>query len=219
MKVSPAHALAAASPPCKTPHVHDGDSAFAALEDAELVARIRDGQDRARAEATFCARYQRRVYLYGIRHLRDAAAADDLVQEVLSTVIQRLRGGAVEIPEQVGSFVLGTCRMQVINRRRGERRRARLLAQYGDPRVNQQLDSEIPAVDSATLERVRNCLARLLDRDRAVLLLTFYAEMTAAAAGGELGVDAGHARVLRHRALARLQACVKGAEVSRQEGA
>lgn len=171
---------------------------------------ISEDHDRVGAEAELCARYQRRVYLYGVRHLRDANAAEDFMQDVLATVIERVRAGALNDPTKLGSFVLGTCRMQALGRKRSLSRRARILALYGDPRTPE--GSAAPAVEMADLPRVRDCLARLADRDRTVLLLTFYAELDAAALGNELGVDAAHARVLRLRALARLQGCVKGAK-------
>jgi RNA polymerase sigma-70 factor (ECF subfamily) len=37
---------------------------------------------------------------------------------------------------------------------------------------------------------------------------TFYAESTAATVASELGVSEGNVRVIRHRALAKLRACV-----------
>jgi RNA polymerase sigma-70 factor, ECF subfamily len=173
-----------------------------------LVAQIVEDRDRARAEASFCARYKRLVYLYGIRHLRDAAAADDLVQDVLSTVLLRIRAGAIEEPAKIGAFVLGTCRMLVANKKRGEARRTRLLALYVDPRSEQE---GAAAGDLHDLDRLRECLTMMADRDRTVLLLSFYAELDAAAVGREMGVEPSHVRVIRHRALGRLETCVKEA--------
>src|SRR6476659_106253 len=96
------------------------------LADAELIAAILRGREREAAEAELCRRYQRRIYLYGLRHLRDAAAAADLVQDVLATLLEKARAGAVREPEKLGSFVLGTCRLVVANRTRGEARRTRI---------------------------------------------------------------------------------------------
>ena len=48
---------------------------------------------------------------------------------------------------------------------------ARILALDGDPHTPE--GSASPAVELADLPRVRDCLARLADRDRSVLLLTF----------------------------------------------
>jgi RNA polymerase sigma-70 factor (ECF subfamily) len=191
-------------------HVLTDPAPRSASSDATLVEVIIDGRDRAAAEADLCARYGRRVYLYGLRHLRDAVAAEDFMQDVLTTVIERVRGGAVHQPDKLGSFVLGMCRLQAIGRKRGEARRARILALYGDQREGEQDLPEGLRVDSLDLSRVRDCLSRLADRDRTVLLLTFYAELDAAALGREIGVEPSHVRVLRHRAMGRLQSCVKG---------
>jgi RNA polymerase sigma-70 factor, ECF subfamily len=178
-------------------------------DDARLVEDIRLGRERAAAEAELCRRYQRRIYLYGLKHLRDTAAAADLVQDVLTTVIEKARAGAVREPERFGSFVLGTCRLQATNRARGEARRRKILAQYGDPREARHgytHESEYGA-----RERMVGCLGALGDRERTVLLLSFYAELDAVAIGGELGLTPGNVRVIRHRALERLQGCVGAA--------
>jgi len=76
--------------------------------DAELAGRVREG-DRA-AEAELFRRLAPRVRLYGLRHLRDPAAADDLVQDVLLMTFDSLRAGKVREDERLASFVLGTCR-------------------------------------------------------------------------------------------------------------
>ena len=47
--------------------------------DSELARRIGTGSDRA-AEAEFYRRMAPRVRLYGLRHLRNASAAEDLMQ-------------------------------------------------------------------------------------------------------------------------------------------
>jgi RNA polymerase sigma-70 factor (ECF subfamily) len=146
------------------------------------------------------------VHLFGLRHLRDAAAAEDLAQDVLATVIARVRDGAVRDAEKLGGFVLGTARMLVTNRTRLEARRSKILAKYADPPGAE----DEPGV-RADLDRVGACLGGLAERDRTVLLLSFYAELDAAAIGGELGLEPGNVRVIRHRALARLQACVHAA--------
>jgi len=188
-----------------------GEHSTTQLGDASLVAMIAEDRDRAIAEAELCVRYRRRAYLYGLKHLGDAAAAEDLVQDVLVTVLERARAGAVEEPERLGSFVLGTCRMHAITRKRNLARRTRILTIYEDPRT-EGATSEMAAGALADLPRVRDCLTTLTDRDRTVLLLSFYAELDAKELGRELGIEASHVRVIRHRALGRLQTCVNGSE-------
>jgi RNA polymerase sigma-70 factor (ECF subfamily) len=63
------------------------------------------------------------VRLYGLRHLRDEQAAADLTQQVLLIALEGLRKGRLREPEKLVSFVLGTCRMVVLDLRRTARRR------------------------------------------------------------------------------------------------
>jgi RNA polymerase sigma-70 factor, ECF subfamily len=74
---------------------------------------------------------------------------------------------------------------------------------------------EAPVGDATLdLDRLETCLARLAERERMVVLLTFYAERTAGEAGKELGVKEGKVRVIRHRAVERLRTCMTSREVA-----
>jgi len=57
----------------------------------------------AAAEDEICRRFAPRIRLYGLRHLRDAQAAADLVQDVLVRVIEALRGGRLREPDRFAS--------------------------------------------------------------------------------------------------------------------
>jgi RNA polymerase sigma-70 factor (ECF subfamily) len=63
---------------------------------------------------------------------------------------------------------------------------------------------------SLDVPRVVSCLRGLAERDRLVVLLTFYAEREAPRIAQDLGVSPGAVRAIRHRALARLRDCVLG---------
>src|SRR5437867_12887142 len=99
------------------------------LNDAELVGQI--GSGAPQAEAEFFRRMAPRIRLYGLRHLRSEHAADDLTQQVLITTLEALRAGRLREPEKLASFVLGTCRMTVLDLRRSAQRKERLLEQFG----------------------------------------------------------------------------------------
>ena len=179
------------------------------VDEAELARRITGGRpdDAGPAEAELVRRFAPRIRLFGLRRLRDGAAAQDLVQEVLVTTIEALRAGRIQQPERLASFVLGTCRMTIVNQRRGERRQARLLTQFAD-----DLAPAPDPVAGAALDRDRlaHCLERLSTRDRTVVALTFYLDRSADEIARELGTSPGNIRVLRHRALARLHECLEG---------
>ena len=161
------------------------------------------------AEAELYRRFAPRVRLYGLRHLRDVHAAADLAQQVLLMTIESLRSGRVREPERIASFVLGTCRQVVLDRRRGEARRqenfdrwAAGLSLEESPRPAEEIDSD----------RLRACLERLAARERSVVVMTFVAERKSDEVAAELGLAAGNVRVIRHRALGRLRACLESEE-------
>jgi RNA polymerase sigma-70 factor (ECF subfamily) len=176
-------------------------------DDAELARRIGaagPARDPA-AEAELCRRFGPRIRLYGLKHLRSTAAAADLMQDVLVMVLTKLREGGVREPERVASFVLGTARQTVIDWQRGRRRRARILEAYPLDLVP---SDEEPA-EPLTTARLGDCLATLPERERAVLVMTFYDDRPADAVARELGISAGNVRVIRHRGLERLRGCLE----------
>lgn len=181
-----------------------------ALEDADLARRITaaSAAGASDAEAELYTRLAPRVRLYGLRHLRDEQAAADLTQQVLLMTIERLRDGKIREPERLPSFVLGMCRMVVLDLKRGSRRRTRVLEQYADD-VPRAMAVGEPRLDT---ERLTACLERLGERERTILVLTFRSDSTASEVAQELGLTAANVRVIRHRALARLRLCVNGEE-------
>jgi RNA polymerase sigma-70 factor, ECF subfamily len=179
-----------------------------AVSDETLARRIAaGGQESTDAEQTeLYRRFAPRVRLYGRRHLRSDAAADDLAQEVLLLTIERLQAGEVRRPEEIGSFILGTSRMMAQSERRTAWRREALAVRFIDTTVETPPSSMI-ALD---IRRVAACLRALAERDRLVVLLTFYAEREAPRIAEDLGVSPGAVRAIRHRAMARLRDCVLG---------
>lgn len=171
--------------------------------DAELVRQIAQGRD-PQAEAELCRRMGPRIRIYGLRHLRDRHAAEDLMQQVLITVLQALRAGRLRESEKLASFVLGTARMTVLDLRRGLQRRERLLEQFGADLIPPP-PSWMPQLDQAQLTR---CVQGLKERERTVVLMTFYDEQTGADVADFLGVTESNVRVIRHRALHQLRNCM-----------
>jgi len=144
-----------------------------------------------------------RIRLYGLRHLRDEQAAADLAQQVLMMTIESVRAGKVRDLEKIESFVLGTCRMLVLEIRRGGVRRERLLDLYLPPA------SAFPE-PAPDLDKLAECLGRLAERERSVVVMTFYEEHSSETVAGALGLSSENVRVIRHRALGRLRRCMTG---------
>ncbi|HET7610007.1 MAG TPA: sigma-70 family RNA polymerase sigma factor [Gammaproteobacteria bacterium] len=190
-----------------------GFGAYEADDDAALARRIiaaAPSRRDAAAEAELCRRLGPRIRLYGRKHLRSEAAAADLMQDVLILLLDKLREGAVRDPSQVVSFVLGTARQTVVDWRRSGARRTRLLEKF--PLDLQPSESSDGGPEPIDAERLRGCLGALPERERAVLVMTFYDDRPADAVASELGLSAGNVRVIRHRGLERLRGCMAATE-------
>lgn len=170
---------------------------------ARRIAESAPGEARD-AEAELYRLLAPRARRYGLRHLRDVHAAADLMQQVMALTIEHLRNGQLREPERVLSFVLGACRLTVMDQRRGERRREDLLQRYADAVPTADLYIA-PRLDH---QRVADCLERLQERERSVLVMTFYDEQSSESVGKQLGLSAGNVRVIRHRGIDKLRRCV-----------
>jgi RNA polymerase sigma-70 factor (ECF subfamily) len=182
------------------------ESSLAALDDGALARRIAAAGNvlDPAAETELYRRLAPRVRLYGLRHLREPHAAADLVQQVLLMTLERLRAGEVREPERIASFVLGACRMTVIEWRRGGRRREGLLETWGG--AEEAYEAPEPIMLDA--DRLAACLQGLSERERSVIVLTFFSDSPAEQVGADLDLAPGNVRVIRHRALGRLRACM-----------
>jgi RNA polymerase sigma-70 factor (ECF subfamily) len=169
---------------------------------ARAVAARGPGSAEA-AESELYRRFAPRVRLYGLRHLRDEDAALDLVQQVLLLTIEKLRDHAVRDLDMIASFILGASRMLAVNLKRRDRRRGALLEAFSHehPAV-----SPVPAFMDA--QELEGCLATLAERERTVVLLTFYGDRSSREIAQALGVSEGNVRVIRSRAIDRLRACM-----------
>jgi RNA polymerase sigma-70 factor (ECF subfamily) len=178
----------------------DGDVARA------IAARASESCEAAESE--LYRRFAPRVRLYGLRHLRDEEAARDLVQQVMLVTIEKLRTGAIRDSDRIASFVLGVSRSMAKDLTRLEWRREKLRDAFLVPAVE-----AAPAADAALdIDRLERCLGQLADRERSVVLLTFYAEKTGSEVSKELQLTIGNVRVIRHRAIERLRKCIASRE-------
>jgi len=159
----------------------------------------------AAAEGELYRRFARRVRLFGLRYLRDGMAADDLAQQVMLIAIERLRAGEIRNPDEIGSFILSTSRMVATGLRRTERRRQdiHMRVEVTEPTAMPRDERFFDA------DRIRPCLASMRERERTILLLTFYAERTAVDIAGTMGMTAGAVRVARHRAVDAMRDCLE----------
>ena len=175
-----------------------------AATDADVIRAL--SEIPKEAEAELCRRMAPRVRLYGLRHLRDEQAAADLTQQVLIVMLEDLREGRVREPDRLASFVLGTCRMIVLDMRRGASRRAKLLEQYAREAAI-AAPRPLQAPDTA---RLGYCLAQLPERERSIVVMAFYDERSSEEVAGSFGLSIPNVRQIRHRAITKLRSCMTG---------
>src|SRR5215471_14398447 len=132
----------------------------------------------------------------------DASEAEDLVQEAFIQVARRWhRVAAMDHPVAYARRVLINLALDGAKRR--SRRRAELEPQGGPPeltddgaaRAFQQIDD---------LAEFRWALARLAPRERAVLVLRYWADLPVAEVAATLGCSAGTVKSTASRGVARL---------------
>jgi RNA polymerase sigma factor (sigma-70 family) len=154
-------------------------------------------------EAAICARFANRIRAYGVLHLRDRSAADDLVQHVLVAVVVALREARIEDPERLEHYVFGTARNTVMAMRRGTHRQEKIA----DAVAKTLPQDYVPSWRPLDRKRLEHCLLLLESRDRAVVLATYLEEKEPDEIATAMQLTLGNVRVIRHRALTKLQTC------------
>ncbi|HEY3494846.1 MAG TPA: sigma-70 family RNA polymerase sigma factor [Polyangiaceae bacterium] len=149
-----------------------------------------------------------RLRAIALRQLRDRSTTEDVVQEVLVSVVVALRERRIESPDRLPAYVLSACRRRIADVHRARARHAALSDELGslDPAVvapprhagERRLD----------LEQLVAAMSPLSGRERQVLSETYSGERSADEIAESIGTTAAHVRVLRHRALAKMRAAL-----------
>jgi RNA polymerase sigma-70 factor (ECF subfamily) len=129
------------------------------------------------------------------------------MQQVLLLTIEKLRNRAIRDMDMIASFILGASRMLAVNLKRRDRRRQALLTAFS---AEQPAFSAAPSMMDE--EELEGCLSALAERERTVVLLTFYGDRSSREIAQALGISEGNVRVIRSRAIDRLRACMGAAE-------
>jgi len=181
------------------------------LSDAELVRLVAGADARKElAEASLFERYAPRVRVYGKKHLKSAALAEDLTQQVMLKVLEAIRAGRVEEPERLASFVFGTCRLVGWDLVRADQRQRKIEREA----EGIQVQSLQPGTSEGDVLRLLHCMQGLAEREAQVVRMTYMEDREAEEIASRLGVSSGNVRVIRCRALAKLKTCLDGEHTS-----
>ncbi len=184
------------------------EPAGSAHAERSLISRIAAG-DR-RAEAEFVRQFERGVRVLVRRHCRPAdPVVDDLVQDVLSGVLERLRAGAIHDPAALPAYVQST----VVYATSAEYRRRRPMQSQSE--IEQLADPENPGsrLDAAQLARMlRDLLAEMpVPRDREILRRFYLEDEDKDSVCRALAIDPGHFHRVMFRARERFRTLLEGA--------
>jgi RNA polymerase sigma-70 factor (ECF subfamily) len=150
--------------------------------------------------------YRDRLRVFATRRLRDAAAAEDVVQEALKTILEALRADRVREPAAIAAFAFETVRNLCMHHGRSHGREAKAFERLALSAPEQPPDVLTGIISEERRRAVRVALDQLSDEDRRLLLMTYVESRDSESIGRELGLAPGAVRVRRHRALKRLGA-------------
>ena len=184
-----------------------------AASDRHLMARLAAG-DRE-ALAPLMERHYRRLYRIALGYLRQPDDALDVVQEAFVKAWEsaaRWDGSA-----DVGPWLTRIAVNQTIDRWRRNRRRALTFAPLEDDDHDRSLADGGQAPDRRVIgreahERVARLLQVLPERQRAVVVLRHYQEMSLQEIARALGMSLGTVKSSLHRALRRMREEQQGAQ-------
>ena len=174
------------------------------VSDAELLALVGD-RDRAAFEQLY-ERYVRSIYGLALRRLRDRSDAEDAVQEVFTAV---WRSAASYRPERgpAGGWLYTVARNAIVDRLR---RNGPATESELPELVSGERGPEESAEESYTSWRVHRALEELQPREREVIELAYWSELSQSEVAEYLGLPLGTVKTRTRSALARLATVLEG---------
>ena len=184
---------------------------------ARLVARIQGGDPAAEGELV--ARFSRGLLLMLRRLAQNPALADDLHQETLALVLQKIRHGEVREPEKLAGFIRSTARnLFIADRRKEARYRALDDGEEEGPGLAAVLPDRGPApIDTVLAGEEARQVQRLLgelrfDRDRQLLFRFYLSDDSKEAICADLEIEPERFNLTLFRARERLRELWERAE-------
>jgi RNA polymerase sigma-70 factor (ECF subfamily) len=194
----------------------EADSAAAsAVKALQAEARHAEARDRF---AELVARHQRRASRIAFHYLRDAAEADEAVQDAFIKAYSHLASFREELPFEVWftRILINGC----LDRIKARKRRERWIAPMPDGGVGERDFAERtpahgPSPEDLLLakerrERLAAALATLPDRQRSVFMLSHYEGCTSREVSAITGLNESTVRVHLFRAIRKLRGLLAG---------
>lgn len=186
------------------------------LDDERLLARYHEGD--LKAFSVLLARYQTPLYNFVLRSVRDASAAEDLVQDVFAKVVQRVEGfqGHSRFSTWLFTIARNLCvdhARKMRHRRHPSLSEGRDVDGQGSLSLQERVPASGPGVDrlaaGGTLrERIAGAVEGLPDDQREVFLLRQVQQLAFSEIASVVGAPENTVKSRMRYALERLQAAL-----------
>ena len=165
--------------------------------DTELVADMQNG--RSEAETVLYERYSGKVFYLALRESNSWQDAEDVRAETFLRVIQAIRGHQVRSAQALPAFILGVARnvLRELHFRR---------SQAGESVSPDTTDIVTPSherlfLDQEVQRATERVISKLKPRERAVLRMCFYDELSTDEIARRSGIAPDRVRLVKSRAL------------------
>ena len=178
--------------------------------------------DAAHAEAELSDRYSARLLMFATRRTGDAAAAEEIAQDTLRTVVDALRGGRVENLSALPGFVFTTARNLCMHWTRSAGRENSALSRYqaeSDTSREDPVDPLSALIAENRRIQVRRALKAMPADDRRLLSMLYFESLGSDVVAEKLGITTPAIRVRKHRALQRLARLLGDPDGNKTDGA
>jgi RNA polymerase sigma-70 factor (ECF subfamily) len=170
--------------------------------DATLIAAARAG-DRGAVDELL-ARYEERIYRFGLRMCGDEESAREVLQETMLAAFRNLPGFRGEA--SLSTWLYQIARSFCIKQRRGAHPTSRLEADLPDPAASPDLQVEARRIGEALATAIRELAAE----QREVLVLRDVEGLSAQEAADVIGIEVGALKSRLHRARMALREKLAG---------
>ena len=175
-----------------------------ALDDAELIARAREGD--AGSFGELVRRYQEAAFRAAFLVLHDAAEAEDAAQEAFVRAyraLHRFRAGSAFRP-----WLLRIVMNQALTMAKGRTRRAAAAERLGRQQAfSYSIDETV--IDRERARQMAAALQALREQERAIIYLRYFLSLSERELAEYLGCPPGTVKSRLHRALEKLRRIVE----------
>ena len=177
------------------------------LDDRQLVEKAKAGD--VDAYTVLVERYQAVAHRVAFLIAGGSADAEDAVQEAMVKAFYAL--GSFRAEAEFRPWILKIVANEAKNRRRRARRQGDLALRVGEDRASGDAapSPEVAALEQEKRTGLLNAVNQLREKDRTVVILRYFMEMSEAETAKILGVAVGTVKSRLSRALGRLKGLVE----------